>query len=173
VAVVSQYSSADPPCVLVVSADAALRRRCRSALEGAGLAVELAADGLDALEALAARRPAAILLDAVLPDLDLAVLAAAVRAAYGEAVPIFLLGPPEAAELGRRIRARAHVREPIRSRELLAAVRSVLRVTRGWSRVLVSLAGCPPARRTPRGHPLVIPHPLHRGFRPPLLASAD
>jgi DNA-binding response OmpR family regulator len=56
--------------VLVVDDDPAIRGLVADALRGEGYAVDLAAHGREALDALRARRPATIVLDLMMPVMD-------------------------------------------------------------------------------------------------------
>jgi DNA-binding response OmpR family regulator len=56
--------------VLVVDDDPAIRGLLADALKGEGYAVDLAAHGREALEAMRARRPATIILDLMMPIMD-------------------------------------------------------------------------------------------------------
>jgi CheY-like chemotaxis protein len=56
--------------VLVVDDDPAIRGLVADALRGKGYAVDLAAHGREALDALRARRPAMIILDLMMPVMD-------------------------------------------------------------------------------------------------------
>jgi len=56
--------------VLVVDDEAPLRLLCRVNLEGAGMTVIEATDGLSAIEQARARRPDVVLLDVMMPGLD-------------------------------------------------------------------------------------------------------
>ena len=56
--------------ILIVDDDITMRVLAREALEQAGFTVEEAADGSEALESFARRRPDAILLDVQMPELD-------------------------------------------------------------------------------------------------------
>ncbi len=71
------------PLVLVVDDSLTVRRASQRLLERHGYAVALARDGLDALEQLAERRPAALLLDIEMPRMDGLELLAALRADAG------------------------------------------------------------------------------------------
>ena len=71
------------PLVLVVDDSLTVRRASQRLLERHGYAVALARDGLDALERLAERRPAAVLLDIEMPRMDGFELLAALRADAG------------------------------------------------------------------------------------------
>jgi CheY-like chemotaxis protein len=56
--------------VLVVDDDPAIRGLVADALRGEGFAVDLAAHGREALEAMRARRPGAVVLDLMMPVMD-------------------------------------------------------------------------------------------------------
>jgi CheY-like chemotaxis protein len=56
--------------VLVVDDDPAIRGLLADALRGAGLCVDLAAHGREALDAVRARRPSTIVLDLMMPIMD-------------------------------------------------------------------------------------------------------
>jgi signal transduction histidine kinase/DNA-binding response OmpR family regulator len=66
-----KYRCAHPPCpVLVVEDDAPMREVLRRTLEKEGWAVREAANGREALAALAEARPELILLDLMMPEMD-------------------------------------------------------------------------------------------------------
>lgn len=56
--------------VLVVDDDPAIRGLVGDALRGEGYAVDMAAHGREALEAMRARRPATVVLDLIMPVMD-------------------------------------------------------------------------------------------------------
>jgi DNA-binding response OmpR family regulator len=58
------------PYVLVVDDDPAIRGLVADALRGEGYAVDMAAHGREALEAMRVRRPATIVLDLMMPVMD-------------------------------------------------------------------------------------------------------
>src|SRR5918995_1000467 len=60
----------DPPLVLGVDDEASVRSALERALRLEGFAVSTAAGGHEALEAVAQRPPAVIVLDVTMPDLD-------------------------------------------------------------------------------------------------------
>jgi CheY-like chemotaxis protein len=69
--ILKKYSCPHPPCpVLLVEDDAATREMMRSMLEQAGWAVSEAENGRIALESVAENRPALILLDLMMPEVD-------------------------------------------------------------------------------------------------------
>ena len=62
--------SAPEPLVLVVDDEASVRQALERALRLEGFAVATAAGGRAALEEVAARPPAVVVLDVMMPDLD-------------------------------------------------------------------------------------------------------
>jgi two-component system response regulator MprA len=84
--------------VLVVDDDPALRMMVEFVLEGAGYVVQLAADGLEALEQLRVKLPDAILLDMRMPRMDGWEFARRLRTEYGHAVPVIVMTASEHAE---------------------------------------------------------------------------
>jgi CheY-like chemotaxis protein len=113
--------------VLVVAAEASLHDGCRMALAAAGLQVAGAATALAALDWLRHQPPpSAIVLASGLPVLDQQILAAAVRAAFGAAVPLVLLAPAACGEQqARALRVATWVPTPLVPATLVQALRSV------------------------------------------------
>jgi signal transduction histidine kinase/DNA-binding response OmpR family regulator len=69
--VLKLYSCTNPPCpILLVEDDDITRQMMRSILEKAGWRVSEAKNGLAALESVAQNRPAVILLDLMMPEMD-------------------------------------------------------------------------------------------------------
>jgi signal transduction histidine kinase/DNA-binding response OmpR family regulator len=88
--------SGDRGYILTVEDDAALRELLRRTLEQAGWEVSEAADGRAALEQIAQRRPALILLDLMLPELDgIQVIDELHATPAGKAIPIVVLTAKE------------------------------------------------------------------------------
>ncbi|HEY7293979.1 MAG TPA: response regulator [Dehalococcoidia bacterium] len=113
--------------VLVVDDDPDVRLMIRWALEEEGLTVATAGDGRAALDLLAARRPALLVLDMSLPLVDGYGVAAGLRAAYGADVPILLVtADGRAAEKARRLGARAYLHKPFEVDELVRAVQRII-----------------------------------------------
>ncbi len=84
--------SADGGDVLIVEDDAALRELLRRTLEHAGWGVVEAADGQAALAQITRSRPALILLDLMLPELDgIQVIDALHATPTGQSIPIIVL----------------------------------------------------------------------------------
>jgi CheY-like chemotaxis protein len=87
--------------VVVAAADAGTRREIRRVAEDLGFAVHEASDGVEAVEAATRLRPAAVVLDRILPRLraeEVAERLRAVEATRG----IALVAVAEAADLGSR-----------------------------------------------------------------------
>ena len=113
--------------ILVVDDDAAVRQAIRRVLEIDGFAVETAADGREALASAAQHPPALVVLDMSLPALGGSRVAAALRAAHGEALPILMI----TADAGAREKAAptwpaAYLRKPFDLDALLTAVHGIL-----------------------------------------------
>ena len=109
--------------VLVVDDDAAIRDAVRDVLESAGIAVETATDGADALEKVRQRQPRLVLLDMRMPVLDGWGFASALRE-RGLALPVVVM--TAAADAGRwadEIGAVGVVAKPFGVAELVSAVR--------------------------------------------------
>ena len=80
------------PLVLVVDDSLTVRRASQRLLERHGYAVALARDGFEALQQLAERRPAALLLDIEMPRMDGFELLAALRADAGlHSLPVVMI----------------------------------------------------------------------------------
>ena len=77
--------------VLVVEDDYEVQRMIRWLLEDEGLTVETAGDGEEALRQVMDRKPALVVLDLNVPILNGEDVAAVVRAAYGDTVPIVVV----------------------------------------------------------------------------------
>ena len=110
--------------VLVVEDDAMVRSLLRDFLELLGCAVHLTANGREALEHLQHMRPDLVLLDFMMPVMDGRTFAMAVRRDGRTAdLPIVLMSAsPDAAEVGRDVRARAVLRKPFDLDELAGVV---------------------------------------------------
>jgi DNA-binding response OmpR family regulator len=112
--------------VLVVDADALIRRLLIEVLADGGYHVRLAADGRAGLTALRDRRPDAIVLEAELPDQGAPDFRAAQRRATGGAdVPVLLVGTTGSAHLAalaRALGAAAWLAKPFDPDALVATV---------------------------------------------------
>jgi two-component system OmpR family response regulator len=115
--------------ILVVDDDAHIREVARFALVREGYTVELAGDGVTALDRLAARGIDLVVLDVLMPELDgLAVC----RRLQGSVPIVFLSSRGEEADrvLGLDLGADDYLAKPFSPRELCARVGAVLRRTR-------------------------------------------
>ncbi len=125
-----------PPLVLLVDDERAIRTICRVNLEGDGLAVTEAADGVEALEVVRRAHPSVVLLDVMMPGAD-GWHVAEQLAGDDETreIPVVFLSARAASE--DRLRARelgavGYVVKPFDPLELAGTVRDVLeRVARG------------------------------------------
>jgi two-component system, OmpR family, response regulator AdeR len=124
------------PVVLLVDDERAIRTICRVNLEGDGLAVAEATDGVEALEEVRRARPSIVLLDVMMPRVD-GWSVAEQLAADDETreIPVVFLSARAANE--DRVRAQelgavGYVVKPFDPVELAGTVRDVLeRVARG------------------------------------------
>ena len=115
--------------VLVVDDDPAVRESLRRSLAFNGYEVELAADGEQALQAIADSRPDAVVLDVMMPNLDGLATCRALRAA-GDDVPVLMLtARDEVADRVAGLDAGAddYLPKPFALEELLARLRALLR----------------------------------------------
>jgi two-component system response regulator MprA len=119
--------------ILVVDDDQAVRDSLRRSLAFNGYEVELASDGLAALEAIAKRRPDAVVLDVMMPRLDGLEACRRLRSA-GEDLPVLLLTARDAVPdrvAGLDAGADDYLPKPFALEELLARLRALLRRTQG------------------------------------------
>jgi DNA-binding response OmpR family regulator len=110
--------------ILVVDDDPGLREIIRETLEDEGFLVDVARDGLQALELAAQRRPELVILDWGLPVFDGDVVAARLRGIHGEDLRILIVtADGRAAEKARRARAFAYLHKPFDVNALADVVR--------------------------------------------------
>ena len=110
--------------VLLVDDDESICEFVRMALHDAGYEVETAANGRLALELLPSWRPALILLDMRMPQMDGWQFSRAYRETPGPHVPIVVVtAARDAAQSGAEIRADAHLAKPFRVADLIEIVR--------------------------------------------------
>ncbi len=115
--------------ILVVDDEPAVRSALDRALRLERYDVEVAADGRAALDALAERRPDAVVLDVAMPGVDGLEVTRRLRAA-GERVPVLLLTARDAVDdrvAGLDAGADDYLVKPFALRELHARLRALLR----------------------------------------------
>ncbi|WP_267888420.1 response regulator transcription factor [Nocardia yamanashiensis] len=128
----STPTAADAPTVLVVEDDPNVRSTLDMLLRFEGYRVELAADGVAALDALARQRPDLAIVDVVMPRLDGLSLCRQVRR-RGDHLPILVLTARQ--QSGDRVAgldagADDYLAKPFDTEELLARLRALLRRSR-------------------------------------------
>ncbi|HWF54671.1 MAG TPA: response regulator transcription factor [Solirubrobacteraceae bacterium] len=119
------------PRVLVVDDEPAVRRALERALKLESYEVDLAADGEEALDALATNPADAVILDVGMPRLDGLEVCRRMRAA-GDRTPILMLTARDAIDdrvRGLDVGADDYLVKPFALRELQARVRALLRRT--------------------------------------------
>src|SRR6202050_5452448 len=116
------------PLVLVVDDEESYRQALASGLSREGFAVELAADGHEALRLFHRIHPDLVLVDVMLPDLSGVELRQQMRSLAP--VPIIMVTAKDSevdVVLGLELGASDYVPKPFRLRELVARMRAVLR----------------------------------------------
>jgi two-component system, OmpR family, response regulator PrrA len=117
------------PLVLVVDDDSAIREALERALRIEGFAIESVDGGRAALEAVAKRQPAAIVLDVTMPDLNGRAVCARLRA-DGLRTPILILSARDEVEdrvAGLQAGADDYLVKPFAVAELVARLQALLR----------------------------------------------
>ncbi|SFP42341.1 two-component system, OmpR family, response regulator MprA [Amycolatopsis arida] len=115
--------------ILVVDDDRAVRESLRRSLEFNGYDVELAGDGAQALDAIVAHRPDAMVLDVMMPRLDGLEVARRLRST-GDDLPILVLTARDTVSdrvAGLDAGADDYLPKPFALEELLARLRALLR----------------------------------------------
>ncbi|MFM1723421.1 MULTISPECIES: response regulator transcription factor [Rhodococcus] len=115
--------------ILVVDDDRAVRESLRRSLSFNGYTVELAVDGMDALEKVAASRPDALVLDVMMPRLDGLEVCRRLRST-GDDLPILVLTARDSVServAGLDAGADDYLPKPFALEELLARLRALLR----------------------------------------------
>ena len=115
--------------ILVVDDDRAVRESLRRSLSFNGYSVELAQDGVEALEAIAADRPDALVLDVMMPRLDGLEVCRHLRST-GDDLPILVLTARDSVServAGLDAGADDYLPKPFALEELLARMRALLR----------------------------------------------
>lgn len=117
--------------ILVVDDDAGIREVVCFALRKAGFATVAAEDGEQALQRFAAERPALVVLDILMPELEGTEVCQRIRATEaGRATPIvFLSSKDDEVDriVGLELGGDDYVSKPFSPRELVARVRAILR----------------------------------------------
>lgn len=117
--------------ILVVDDDRAVRESLRRSLTFNGYSVELAVDGIDALEKVSASRPDALVLDVMMPRLDGLEVCRRLRST-GDDLPILVLTARDSVServAGLDAGADDYLPKPFALEELLARLRALLRRT--------------------------------------------
>ncbi len=115
--------------ILVVDDDRAVRESLRRSLSFNGYSVELAVDGIDALEKVANARPDALVLDVMMPRLDGLEVCRRLRST-GDDLPILVLTARDSVServSGLDAGADDYLPKPFALEELLARLRALLR----------------------------------------------
>ncbi|MEU8896307.1 response regulator transcription factor [Nocardia sp. NPDC048505] len=115
--------------ILVVDDDRAVRESLRRSLTFNGYSVDLAVDGVDALEKVAAQRPDALVLDVMMPRMDGLEVCRRLRST-GDDLPILVLTARDSVServAGLDAGADDYLPKPFALEELLARLRALLR----------------------------------------------
>jgi two-component system response regulator MprA len=117
--------------ILVVDDDRAVRESLRRSLSFNGYSVDLAQDGVEALDAIANERPDAVVLDVMMPRLDGLEVCRQLRST-GDDLPILVLTARDSVServAGLDAGADDYLPKPFALEELLARMRALLRRT--------------------------------------------
>ncbi|WP_019932790.1 response regulator transcription factor [Nocardia sp. BMG111209] len=117
--------------ILVVDDDRAVRESLRRSLTFNGYSVDLAVDGVDALDKVAGQRPDALVLDVMMPRLDGLEVCRRLRST-GDDLPILVLTARDSVServAGLDAGADDYLPKPFALEELLARLRALLRRT--------------------------------------------
>jgi two-component system, OmpR family, response regulator MprA len=120
-----------PVRILVVDDDRAVRESLRRSLSFNGYSVDLAEDGVDALNSIATDRPDALVLDVMMPKLDGLEVCRRLRST-GDDLPILVLTARDSVServAGLDAGADDYLPKPFALEELLARMRALLRRT--------------------------------------------
>ena len=118
--------------ILIVDDEPQVRNIVATYLEREGYSVRTAADGRQAVEALQARRPDAVVLDLMLPEINGLAILQQLRE-QGDPVPVIVLsarGRESERVAGLELGADDYLAKPASPREIAARVRAVLRRSR-------------------------------------------
>ncbi len=115
-----------PDTVLIVDDDIDLAIAVQMALEATGYQTTLAANGREALDAIATNMPSLIILDMMMPVMNGWEFAREFNAKYGRAAPILVLTAAENARArAAEIDADGVLAKPFDTKKLVATVRTV------------------------------------------------
>ena len=117
--------------ILVVDDDRAVRESLRRSLSFTGYTVDLAEDGVEALEAITNERPEAVILDVMMPRMDGLEVCRQLRST-GDDLPILVLTARDSVServAGLDAGADDYLPKPFALEELLARLRALLRRT--------------------------------------------
>lgn len=120
-----------PVRILVVDDDRAVRESLRRSLTFNGYSVELAQDGVEALERISSDRPDAVVLDDMMPRLDGRGVCRQLRSS-GDDLPVLMLTARDSIDervAGLDAGADDYLPKPFALEELLARMRALLRRT--------------------------------------------
>jgi len=120
--------SAKPQTVLVVEDEASIASFVAAYLKNAGYAVRTTASGNDALKLVASEKPALVVLDLMLPDMDGVEVCKRIRQTTD--VPVLMLTARDEDVdkiIGLEVGADDYMTKPFNPRELVARVKSILR----------------------------------------------
>ena len=113
--------------VLVAEDDPSIRELLLETLRGEGIAAVAAGDGDEAIRLALEKRPALVLLDLGLPLLHGSLVAAKIREAYGDAVPLVVItAAARTSDTARSVLGATHIAKPFDVEDLLRAVRLAL-----------------------------------------------
>ena len=150
------------PDILIVDDEPQVRNIVATYLERDGFTVRTAADGRQALDAIRERRPDALVLDLMLPEVNGLQVLQQLRAG-GDNVPVIVLsarGREPERVAGLELGADDYLAEPASPREIAARVRAVLRRSRPVGPSSLAFGRCtidPAARIVTRdGEPLAL-----------------
>jgi DNA-binding response OmpR family regulator len=120
--------STKPQTVLVVEDEASIASFVAAYLKNAGYAVRTTASGNDALKLVASEKPALVVLDLMLPDMDGVEVCKRIRQTTD--VPVLMLTARDEDVdkiIGLEVGADDYMTKPFNPRELVARVRAILR----------------------------------------------
>jgi len=139
---------ASRPLVLVVEDDPAAAELLTRQLDRAGFGTEVARSGADAIAKAIARKPAAITLDILLPDLDgWEVLTRLKREAVTSEIPVVVVSVVDNPELGIALGALDYFVKPVPANDLINRLNRFKFVRKGGEKSRVLVVDDEPANR--------------------------